>query len=125
MFTLRQQHADAFQEMAITPSRKRIIATLKDSWPEEVATYGEEELNVICNQGINLAIRSNIEKERNVCFVVGAILMLGDSLHEGECLEWFSYVLNNEDFDEDMKGFFVLKGIIQFADKKEATDNAS
>ena len=122
MFTFRQAHQDAFQENAIAPSRRRLIATLKDSLPEDTQNLTTAELNYVCNQAIEIANRTDIERERNVCFLAGAIILLGNKLKTGECNHFFNYILYNDVFDEDMKGFFILKGIIQFSEKEDIKD---
>ena len=123
MFTIRQQHETAFQESLDAPVVERIIATLKDSLPEETEHLSAEKLSEICDAGLKSAILFGIEKERNICFLIAASILLNGKINAGECARYFSNILTHPDFDEDAKGFFILKGIIQFTDKEPEVNN--
>jgi len=96
MFTIRNEQMQAFSEAATKNFEVRMVAHLRQFFPERCAPMGEEEVRQEIRCGIERAATYGIVAERDVCHYIKLMFGLGRDFDRDSKLPWAQNVLTDK-----------------------------
>ena len=100
MFTIRQQHLAAFEQVALEQFEDTVAAHLQENFAEECAALGDSAVHELIAQGVGRAAAYGIEAETDVCLYIDLMVLFGRDFDRDPKLPWASAILRDPKWED-------------------------
>jgi hypothetical protein len=107
MFKLRHEHLDALREDIFAQPRLRISTALREKLPEAASSCSEEELQRLCEAGLERSYEYGLMTEDGAYLFAAATLLYGQDFVTNPELKWNRDFLTDDARGEEEKKFLL------------------
>lgn len=103
MFTIRNDHLEAFNKDIRKRFEDRMVAHLHEYFPQQCQTLGEEQVRAWIEHGITRAASYGIIAERDVCKYIDVMFVYGRDFDTDTRYPWAAPILKAHPVDPSDK----------------------
>jgi hypothetical protein len=95
MLRILREQVEALRREELSEYRERVLAQIRDIFPTQWSTLGEEGSASLVDRGLDRAARHGCKSEQDVFRYVSLMLVLGPDFEEDPALPWVREILED------------------------------
>ncbi len=96
-FRLRNEQIQLFEDIALEEFITKLLAHLREFFPEPCDSLGEIELRQVCRYGARTGKRYGLESEQDLCKYLNLMFVFGWDFDTNPTFPWAQRILNDPD----------------------------
>ncbi|MDI1451257.1 hypothetical protein [Polyangium sp. 6x1] len=124
MLRILREQVDALRQAELEEYRGRVLAQIREIFPTQWSTLGEEGCASLVDRGLGRAARLGCKSEQDVFRYVSLMLVLGPDFEEDPALPWVREILEDAEASGWQKVSALMDRAIAWLRERDAPKGA-